>query len=264
MTACDGGSIFALPPSHAALRLAQATHFMNTPPKTFAPRWTMEGFRLGAWAILPLLPGVFAFGMAFGTVAARKGFTLFETFAMSATVFAGMAQFIVLESWPDRLTLTAIASAGAITAIVCLRFLLISASLRPWVGGSPPGKIYPTLYLLTESNWLLSMRYRADGGRDPAYLLGSGIMTWIAWVLAAAPGYWLGASIGDPQRYGLDLVMPVFFCAMLVPLWRGSRRAISWIVAGAAALAADYVLGGLWYVIAGAVAGSIAGGFIDD
>jgi predicted branched-subunit amino acid permease len=237
---------------------------MNTPPKISAPRWTTEGFRLGAWAILPLLPGVFAFGMAFGTVAARKGFSLIETFAMSATVFAGMAQFIVLESWPERLTLTAIASAGAITAIVCLRFLLISASLRPWVGGSPPGKIYPTLYLLTESNWLLSMRYRADGGRDPAYLLGSGIMTWIAWVLAAAPGYWLGASIGDPQRYGLDLVMPVFFCAMLVPLWRGSRRAISWIVAGAAALAADYVLGGLWYVIAGAVAGSIAGGFIDD
>lgn len=224
----------------------------------------MEGFRLGAWAILPLLPGVFAFGMAFGTVAARKGFSLSDTFAMSATVFAGMAQFIVLESWPDKLTLTAIASAGAITAIVCLRFLLISASLRPWVGGSPPGKIYPTLYLLTESNWLLSMRYRADGGRDPAYLLGSGVMTWIAWVLAAAPGYWLGASIGDPRSVGLDLVMPVFFCAMLVPLWRGSRRAISWIVGGAAALAADYFLGGLWYVIAGAVAGSIAGGFIDD
>jgi predicted branched-subunit amino acid permease len=229
-----------------------------------APRWTRAGFRLGAWEILPLLPGVFAFGMAFGTVAARKGFSLFETFAMSATVFAGMAQFIVLESWPDKLTLPAIAAAAAVTAMVCLRFLLIGASLRPWVGGSPPAKIYPTLYLLTESNWLLSMRYRADGGRDAAYLLGSGVMTWIAWVLSAAPGYLLGASIGDPRRFGLDVILPVFFCAMLVPLWRGSRRAVSWIVGGAAALIADQLLGGVWYVIAGALAGSVAGAFIDD
>jgi predicted branched-subunit amino acid permease len=247
------------------LRLARVTQFMNVSQSDkAAPHWTMDGFRLGAWEILPLLPGVFAFGMAFGTAAAQKGFSLLDTFAMSATVFAGMAQFIVLESWPDKLTLPAIAGAGAITAIVCLRFLLISASLRPWAGGSPPGKIYPTLYLLTESNWLLSMRYRADGGRDPAYLLGSGVMTWIAWVLSSAPGYLLGASIGDPRRAGLDLVMPVFFCAMLVPLWRGSRRAIGWAVGGAVALVVDHLCGGVWYVIAGALAGSVAGGFIDD
>lgn len=102
--------------------------------------------------------------MAFGTVAARKGFTLFETFAMSATVYAGMAQFIVLESWPDRLTLPAIAAAVVVTGMVCLRFLLIGASLRPWLGRSPAAKVYPSLYLRTEPIWLLSMRYRALGG----------------------------------------------------------------------------------------------------
>ena len=37
--------------------------------------WTLEGFRQGALEILPLSPGLFAFGLAFGTVAARKGFT---------------------------------------------------------------------------------------------------------------------------------------------------------------------------------------------
>jgi predicted branched-subunit amino acid permease len=51
---------------------------------------------------------------------------------------------------------------------------------------------------------------------------------------------------------------------MLVPLWRGSRRAVSWIVGGVVALAADQLFGGVWYVIAGAVAGSVAGAFIDD
>ena len=61
------------------------------------PRWTLAGFRLGAWSVLPLTPGVVAFGIAFGAVAAQKGFTLFDTFAMSASVCAGMAQLVVLE-----------------------------------------------------------------------------------------------------------------------------------------------------------------------
>jgi len=227
-------------------------------------RWTLDAFRLGALATLPMMPGLFAFGIAFGTVAARKGFTLFETMAMSGTVFAGMAQIIVLESWPERLTLATIFGAALITGMVCLRFLLIGASLRPWLGAESPAKVYPMLYLLTETNWLLSMRYRADGGSDPAFLLGSGVMVWLGWVAAAAPGYWLGASIGDPTRFALDLVMPVFFTAMLVPLWRGHRRAIGWLVGGVAAVVAYYLFGGWWYVLVGAVAGSVAGGLIDD
>jgi predicted branched-subunit amino acid permease len=229
-----------------------------------APRWTFDGFRLGAVATLPLMPGLFAFGMAFGTVAARKGFTLLETLAMSATVFAGMAQMITIEAWPERLTLAAIAGAALITGMVCMRFLLIGASLRPWLGGEPPAKVYPMLYLLTETNWLLSTRYRAEGGSDPAFLLGSGVMVWLGWLASAAPGYWLGASLGDPHRFALDLVMPVFFTAMLVPLWRGYRRAAGWIVGGVVAIAVDHLFGGWWYVLAGALAGSIVGGLVDD
>lgn len=238
---------------------------MSTQPShTPAPRWTMAAFRHGAVSILPLLPGLFAFGMAFGTVAARKGLTLFETMSMSATVFAGMSQIIVMESWPERLTLPAIAATALVAGMVSLRFLLIGASLRPWLGTSSALKVYPTLYLLTEPNWLLSMRYRADGGGDPAFLLGSGVVVWIAWVLAAAPGYWLGAAVADPKVYGLDLVMPAFFTAMMVSLWRGPRRAIAWIVAGTVAVVAQELLGGFWFVLAGAFAGSVAGGLIDD
>lgn len=228
------------------------------------PRWTLHAFRLGAIGMLPLLPGMFAFGMAFGTIAARKGFTLLETILMSATVFAGMSQVIVVEGWPERLTLPAIASAALVAGMVGMRFLLIGASLRPWLGTSAALKVYPTLYLLTEPNWLLSMRYRTDGGTDPAFLLGSGVIVWIFWVVSAAPGYWLGASVADPKVFGLDLVMPAFFVAMLVSLWRGPRRAIGWIVAAVVAVVTAKLLGGFWFVLTGSLAGAIVGGLIDD
>jgi predicted branched-subunit amino acid permease len=186
-------------------RLATSPRMTISPAQTHRPpRWTLHGFRLGAMAVLPLLPGVVAFGVAFGTVAARKGFTLIDAFVMSATVCAGMAQLVVLQSFPAKLTLTAIAGMALITAVVCMRFLVIGASLRPWLGGLPAGKVYPALFVLTEPNWIMSMRYRAEGGSDAAFTFfaGSGVMVWAVWVLATAPGYWLGTSVGIPGRFG--------------------------------------------------------------
>ena len=237
---------------------------MTSDPIDIPPRWTLEGFRLGAWDILPLMPGLFAFGMAFGTVAARKGFSLLDALAMSGTVYAGVAQLVVVESWPERLTPSAMAATAMITALISSRFLLIGASLRPWLGAQPAAKIYPTLFLLVEPNWLIAMRYRANGGSDPAYFLGAGVVIYCIWELSTAAGYWLGASITDPRTFGLDLVMPAFFTAMLISMWRGTRRSIGTIVGAAVALATYQLLGGFWYVVTGALAGSIAGGFIDD
>jgi predicted branched-subunit amino acid permease len=58
--------------------------------------------------------------------------------------------------------------------------------------------------------------------------------------------------------------MPVFFAAMLIPLWGGARRGLTWAVAGAVALLVQHLVAGWWFIVAGAVAGSVLGGFIDD
>jgi 4-azaleucine resistance transporter AzlC len=229
------------------------------------PRWTLQAFREGVIATLPLSPGLCAFSIAFGTVAARKGFSLLDACLMSATVFSGVAQIIVVNAWPKELTAATIVASAVITLLICSRFLLIGASMRPWFGNIPErGLIYFTLYLLVEPPWLLGTRYHNSGGRDPAFVLGSCVFCWLLWVLPTAPGYWLGASLGDPQRFGIDLIMPVFFVAMLVSMWQGPRRASGWIAGSVVAIIVAQLFGGFWYVLAGAVAGSLVGGFVDD
>jgi predicted branched-subunit amino acid permease len=236
---------------------------MQTSSKTRIVHWTFAAFREGVVATLPLMPGLFGFGMAFGTVAARKGFTLVEAETMSAVVFSGVAQIIVVDSWPRDLTVTAILTAAAVTFMICSRFVLIGASMRPLLGKLPAAQVYPFLHLLVEPPWVLGLRYQREGGGDPGFVIGSAVTCWIVWVASTAPGYWLGAA-ADPYRFGLDMVMPAFFTAMLVSLWQGRRRAIGWIVAGAVAVAAKMLLGGFWYVILGALAGSIVGGLADE
>jgi predicted branched-subunit amino acid permease len=221
--------------------------------------WSRAGFVEGMRLSVPAMPVMAMFGLAFGAVAAQKGFGLLAATLMSALNFAGASQFVAIEIWAHPMTVASIATLVAVTSTVNLRFVLMSASLRPWLGGLPAWQVYPALALLTEPGWLLALRYRAGGGADVAVLLGSGVALWLIWIAATAAGCMLGALVADPERYALDLVMPVFFSILLVPLWRGTRRAVPWAVAGAVALLAAGMLPGWWYIIAGAIAGSVAG-----
>jgi 4-azaleucine resistance transporter AzlC len=233
---------------------------MSKPGKPF---WTFAAFREGAMATMPLMPGLFAFGMAFGTVAARKGFTLLEAVTMSAIVFSGVAQIVVVETWPHELTAATIFAVATVTFVICSRFLLIGAAMRPLLGALPKAQTYTFLHFLVEPPWLLSLRYQRNGGDDPGFVFGSAAMCWIVWVVSCTPGYWLGAA-ADPHRFGLDMVIPAFFTAMLVSIWQGPRKSIGWAVAGLVAIVADFALGGFWYLVLGALAGCIVGGLTDD
>jgi 4-azaleucine resistance transporter AzlC len=229
-----------------------------------SPFWSANGLALGARQAVPAMPVMALFAIAFGAFAAQKGLTFVEAAAMSALNFAGAAQFVAADIWTWPMTGATILALALVSAIVNMRFVLISASLRPWLGGLPARQTYPALAVLTEPGWLIALRYRAEGGGDAATLLGSGLALWLIWIAGTAAGWMIGAAVSDHQRYGLDLVMPVFFMVFLVTLWRGTRAAVPWAVAGAVAVAAAHYLPGSWYIMAGAVAGAIAGGMQDE
>lgn len=229
-----------------------------------APYWSLPGLAEGAWRAAPLLPGTVIFGMAFGTIAAQKGLSLADTVLMSALVCAGAAQLVALEVWTNPLAFGTIASIAVLTVIVNARLILMGASLRPWLGPLPAWQVYPMLLLTTDATWIVGMRYRAEGGANAAVYLGGGLAIWASWVASMVPGYLMGAFISDPKRFGFDLLLPVFFSAMLVQIWRGRRRAIGWVIAGIVACVAAQFIPGWWFIVIGAVVGSIAGGFFDD
>jgi predicted branched-subunit amino acid permease len=228
-----------------------------------AGTWTAVGFARGVRLAAIVMPAMAMFGVAFGAVAAQKGLMLFEAVPMSALVFAGASQFVALELWEDHMTASGIVALGVITATVNLRFLLMSATLRPWLGESPTWHSYPALALMTDPGWLLITRYRSAGGVDSAVFLGSGIALWLVWIAATAAGFAFGMRIVHPERFGLDLVMPCFFIVMLVPLWRGPRHAVPWLAAGTVALLSVELVPDWWSIVAGAAAGSLVAAILD-
>ena len=57
--------------------------------------------------------------------------------------------------------------------------------------------------------------------------------------------------------------MPIFFAAMLVPLWKGCKPALPWAIAGAVAVAVHWLVPGYAFIIAGALAGAVAGALLE-
>ncbi|MDB5568039.1 MAG: AzlC-like [Tardiphaga sp.] len=226
--------------------------------------WSSAAIVPGIVAIGPMLPGTLAFGMAFGALCAQKHLTLAEVEVMMATVYGGLSQFVAVQSWPDRLTPSSIATLALLTLTVNIRFMLMSATLRPWFGTLPAWQAYPSMLLVTDGGWLAAMRYRDHGGADAWFYVGGGIVLYFVWLFSAIPGFLLAEQLTDPRKYGVDLVMPAFYAAMLVPAWKGPRRAIPWVVSGVVALVVHHVLPGWWFIIAGALSGAVSAGLMDE
>jgi 4-azaleucine resistance transporter AzlC len=240
----------------------------DDPHPSWMPTWSRAGFMLGVKLTLPILPGMIAFAFACGATSASKGFSFLNTVLMNGLVYAGASQMIAMDIWPDRLTASSIIALALITATINARMLLMGASLQPWLAPLSPWQVYPALHLTTDPGWLVAMRYRIEGGNDAGVFLGGSVVIYALWMIATSVGYALGALISDPRAVGLDLVMPIFFAAMLIPLWQNApsrwRRGLGWVVAGSVALAFERLFHGWWFIIAGAVAGAIAEGFAED
>ncbi len=168
-----------------------------------------DGFR----AILPLMPAIVAFGASFGVLARAAGVDALAALAMSATTFAGSAQFAVVSVLGAGGT-----AAAAIGAAVLLngRYVPMSIAASGAFRGGPVRRLVEAQLLVDES-WALSSR---EGGFDRRVLLGAGGLLYLGWNAGTAAGVLAGDSLTDPATLGLDAAFPALFLALLAPLLR--------------------------------------------
>jgi 4-azaleucine resistance transporter AzlC len=218
--------------------------------------FTRRGLLDGARAIAPIALGVFTYGIVFGVLARQAGLSLAESLLMSGLVFAGASQFVALGLWTAPLPIVALVFT---TLIVNLRHVLMGASLRPWFARLSALKAYGSVFFMSDENWAMTMRQLAAGYLDAAFLLGSGLMLFVAWIGATLVGQVAGAVVPDPASIGLDFAFTAVFLALLIGLWKGRSDILPWLVAAAVALAAAHWLPGKWYILLGGLTGSLVG-----
>jgi 4-azaleucine resistance transporter AzlC len=208
--------------------------------------------RRGALAVIPLLPGVAPFSMAIAVSARAAGFSPLETVLFSLLVFAGSAQMAAVGllasgSGPVAILIT--------TLGLNLRHILYGLSLSTWL---PPATRPPKPLLaatVTDEGYGLTAREAAAGRGSAGFLWGANGLLYLTWMAATVAGVALGQLLPDPEAIGLDVIFPLSFLTLLLPLLRTRRDLLVAAVAGCGALALRAMLGaGPAIVVAVAVA----------
>lgn len=215
-------------------------------------------FRAGALATLPVAVSVMAYGSVLGVLAAQKGITWQLLLAMNLSIFAGSAQFVMVEMWQPAMPLVEVTLA---VLAINLRYLLIGASLEPVFAGTSLGRRLGYIHLVADENWAVTMAAHRRGAASPEYLLGGGLCLVTAWCAGTLGGHGLGSLIARPEAYALDFAFLAVFTALAVSLWRGREDFPPWILTICLAVAAEHWLPGKWFIVIGGVGGALLAAF---
>jgi 4-azaleucine resistance transporter AzlC len=220
-----------------------------------AARGTRERFGRGFRTMAPLWLGVVPFGLAYAVTARQAGLSVLETQALSLLVFAGSAQ----------VSAAGLFGAGAsgieivlTTFLLNVRHVLYGFSLGRELQLRPRERPVAAYFLTDEAFGVVT----ASSERNLPFLLGAELSLFLTWNLATFGGALLGAAIPDPEKLGVDLIFPLAFLALLVPLVRGRAELAVALASGALAYGLARTLpGGLPILLTG-VAGSLLGAWL--
>jgi predicted branched-subunit amino acid permease len=205
------------------------------------------GWRAGARAVLPLAAAIAVIGMSFGALAAAAGLTPAAAVAMSATTFAGSAQFAAVSILSGG---GAAGTAVAAAALLNARYAATGVAVAPALRGGWLRR-FVVAQLAVDESWAAA--YLGDGHFSEQRLIGAGLVLFAAHVGSTAIGAFAGNLVGDPRAWGLDAAFPALFLVLLSPHLRSRDGRMTAALGAAIALAATpFVPAGLATVAAAA------------
>lgn len=194
--------------------MADPATSMTPAEETVPPGTVRDGFL----AVLPLWIGVAPFSVAFALLARDTGYSAAKTIGLSAFVFAGSAQLAIVD----------LAGRGATVPVIVLTVFLLN--LRHLLYGMtlattlPRPRRVPTWLvapIVTDESFGVTIRAMRAGRGSDRFLLGASASLYACWVPCTILGALLSSRIPNTDHLHLDVIFPLSFLAILLPLIRG-------------------------------------------
>lgn len=203
-----------------------------------------------------MLLGIIPFALVLGSQATQKGFSFIEVHLFTGLNFAGGSEFAILELWTNP---------PIITFLVNSRYLLMGASLVPYLRHLPNKQVFPALFFMCDESWAVALedaqKRQAQTGINHAFNLsfytGLCFALYLMWIGFTALGGAIGPILGDASRFGFDMAFPAVFLVLLRGMWKGLHAARPGLVSLITAALAYLYLPQGWHVPIGAVVGML-------
>ncbi|NTW02785.1 MAG: AzlC family ABC transporter permease [Oscillochloris sp.] len=228
---------------------------MDIPLTTPAPRRALQ-VRAGFIAMIPLWLGAAPFGVIYAVNAIAGGLSPAQTIAMSLFVFAGASQFTAVGMFAAAATPTTIIIT---TLIINARHLLLAASLAPYLRRVGLWARLGLAAQLTDESYAIGVGQFISGNGSAAFQFGANLSMYLIWQCSTIAGVLLGRVLPDSSAYGLNLVFPLTFIGLLVPLLRTRNSQVVAAAAAALTLMGALWLPGSWYILLAGIGASAIG-----
>jgi predicted branched-subunit amino acid permease len=232
--------------------------------------WQHPEFAQGARDMLPIAPGIAAWGLMTGVAMMKSGLSLVESLCMALFVFAGSSQLAAMPLIIAGAPIWVVLATGF---CVNLRFVVFSIHLRPYVMHQPLWRRLISGYFTADLSYVqFTKRFpkpaprgepaapsAAPGRPKPAstplggsavhavtsvgalseqdaYLAGNCFVNWCSWVGASVAG--IVAANFIPQHWGLGFAGILALLGIACSLASSRLRIVSAGMAGAAAVVA--------------------------
>ncbi len=156
-----------------------------------------------------------AYGVAFGAASVAAGLTVLQTVLLSLLAFTGGTQFAVVGVIAGGGTVAAALGSGLLLGA---RNTLYAMRLTPLLRVRGPRRLLAALGTIDESTAMAVGQSDEDLGRIAFWWTFGGV--YVCWNLATLLGAAGAKALGNPERFGLDAVIPAAFLALLAPRLR--------------------------------------------
>lgn len=211
-------------------------------------------FRHGVRDTLPLVPPIAVFGAVYAALAVRAGLSPALAVLSSIVILSGSAQVAMvglLAAGPGPVLLA--------TTGLALRHLPMSATLSELIGEVPLHRRLHLAYVLVDESFGLTVNAARRGEDDLVAFKTAADMTLAGtWLASTGAGAWMGGYV-EPASLGLDVVFPLVFLALAIPLLRDRRMWFTAAVTVATTVGAVALLPPAWRVTAAALMGAVVG-----
>jgi 4-azaleucine resistance transporter AzlC len=219
-----------------------------------------QEYRRGVLAIAPLWIAAVPFGVAIGISAKTAGFSSIESVALSVLVFAGAAQIAIISLFSGGAGFVAIILT---TLFLNLRHVFYGLSLsRQLETRTRPGRPVLAFFMIDEA-YGLTTRDHHEGRGGHAFYFGASSSLYLVYCLSTFAGVLLGSILPEPETIGLDVIFPLLFVGLLVPLLKTRVQLIVAGIAGAMALGLGQVASGGTTILATIVVAATLGAILD-
>lgn len=210
-------------------------------------------FARGVGSGLSVSVAILPFGLLFGALAVKNGFSIGEAVLMSTIVYGGASQMVSIELFGQKIAPWLIVFS---IFAVNFRHVLYSAAIGRRTAGWGRWTRAFAFFFLTDPQFA-ETEARAERGLPItfAWYMGAALPVYLSWICEAAVGGYVGNMLPAGGALGIDFLLPIYFLGLVM----GFRKRPLWLpvvlASGIASVVAINTVGSPWHVSIGALAG---------